>query len=537
MIASNLIEPAEPDDNGADAAAPSGAGEVVKSAARSGELADSALAIPRQLGDFAIIREVGRGGMGVVFEALEVALQRRVALKVLPVVATLDVRHLDRFRLETQLVARMNHPNILPIYSVGHDSGISYFAMPLVQGRNLAEIIQEIARPRPIGTDRDMTVLGPAPRTGEPEGGLRPGWLTILATDPARSGEFWRAVAALGAQVAGALAHSHGLGILHRDIKPANLMFTENGHLWLTDFGLARFQDDNDLTRPGDLIGTIRYMSPEQAAGRRDLIDGRTDVYSLGMTLHELLTRRPAFPGSEGQALIQKMATEDPPPLRTLNPAIPVDLETIVIRATARWPTDRYLSAAALGEDLQRFAAGQAIGARRPSALQKFARWSRQPTRIVEAGHSLFWFGVALTVINAASLGGFLVGLLRPPDNAGFLRELAIGLVVFNLPVIGSGVLVLRRKRGGLTLGVLATIHFLALNFSAFTGWIGLSYGGITEDLGKQWPYGVVFVMLSAYALARATLGCVAQSARFSASLSGFPLIQPVSPFDGAKRS
>ena len=232
---------------------------------------------------------------------------------------------------------------------------------------------------------------------------------------------------------------------MHRDIKPANLIVASDGQLWVTDFGLARFQDDAELTRAGALLGTIRYMSPEQSAGRRDLIDGRTDVYSLGMTLYEALARRHAFAGIDGQALIDRMAAADPPPLRSVNPAIPADLEAIVIRATARAPGDRYASAALLADDLRRFVEGGPIRARRPTVVEAWRRWAVRPERAKEAAQALFLFGVFLTVINAATLVGYALHLIRPPAVGRFFGERAIGLILFKLPPVWAGV---RARRG-----------------------------------------------------------------------------------------
>ncbi len=470
---------------------------------------DAGLSIPRRLGDFRLIREVGRGGMGLVFEAEELSLRRRVALKVLPVVAALDADRLGRFRREAELVARLAHGNIVPIYAIRRDEGIAYFAMPLIEGRNLAELILEFARPRPVGADPTASPPPTAPTT--------PDDLVALARDPTRVADFGRAVARLGRQAAEALSHSHEAGILHRDVKPANLIVGDNGQLWVTDFGLARLQDDTDLTRAGSLIGTIRYMSPEQSADRRDLIDGRTDIYSLGMTLYETLARRHAFAGIDGQALIDRMAAADPPPLRSVSPAIAVDLEVIVIRATARAPGDRYASAALLADDLHRFAEGRPIRARRPTLVEVWRRRAVRPERVVEAAQALFWFGVLLTGINAATLLGQRLGLIRPPSVGRFYGELAIGFVLFDLPLVWAGVRALRGKRDGLIVGAVATAHLLALLVLAALRTMPLEYGGITAEFGERWLYGLLLGMMAAYTLVRLGLGIAAERAGLAA--------------------
>ncbi len=157
-----------------------------------------------------------------------------------------------------------------------------------------------------------------------------------------RTREYVRNVARLALQAAEALDHAHARGILHRDIKPANLLLDAEGRLWVTDFGLAQVRGDDRLTLTGDVLGTLRYMSPEQALGLRVVVDGRTDVYSLGVTLYELLTLRPAVDGHDRAEILRRIADGEPAPLRRLNPAVPADLETIVLKATAKDPEGRY---------------------------------------------------------------------------------------------------------------------------------------------------------------------------------------------------
>ena len=153
---------------------------------------------------------------------------------------------------------------------------------------------------------------------------------------------FFRTVASLGVQAAEALEHAHQLGVIHRDVKPANLLVDGRGHLWVTDFGLAQLQKDSGLTVSGDLIGTLRYMSPEQALAKRVIVDHRTDVYSLGVTLYELVTLRPAHDGKDRAEILRKIGEDDPTPLRKLNPSVSPDLETIIHKAMAKEPSERY---------------------------------------------------------------------------------------------------------------------------------------------------------------------------------------------------
>ncbi len=217
------------------------------------------------------------------------------------------------------------------------------------------------------------------------------------ALPPSRRRVYFRSVASLGRQAAEALAYVHDLGIQHRDIKPANLLVDSDAHLWVTDFGLARLQGDGDHTRTGDLLGTLRYMSPEQALARPGLIDYRTDIYSLSATLYELLTLRPAFGGDDRQELLQRIIQDEPAPLRRLNPAIPIDLETIVTKAMAKEPSRRYTTAQELADDLARFLEGRPVLARKPSPMDGVAKWVRRHWPLVASAvaSSLLILGVS----------------------------------------------------------------------------------------------------------------------------------------------
>ena len=198
--------------------------------------------------------------------------------------------------------------------------------------------------------------------------------LAATASGPTqRNRAYCRNVARLGAEAADALDHAHGLGILHRDIKPANLLIDPHGALWITDFGLARFPSDLSLTHTGDMVGTLRYMSPEQAQARGGVVDQRTDIYALGVTLYELLTLQPAFNGRDHQELLRQIALDEPVSPRRLNPAVPRDLETIVLKAIAKDPASRYTTAQELAADLRRFMDDQPILARRPGPLERSA--------------------------------------------------------------------------------------------------------------------------------------------------------------------
>jgi len=459
------------------------------------------------LGDFQILREIGRGGMGVVYEAEQISLGRRVALKVLPFAAMLDERQLKRFQNEARAAASLKHANIVSVYSVGCERAVHFYAMEYVEGQTLAEVIDGLrpleghdeggeqravsgepriksvssnsydGPPRPskqedseesTGSEAHRTAesqvsrnlktpsqsglaselasgrFAPAPpvtldapsaRRGSPDpaetadrrspdarrpavgevarSGDRPqraagstgaahradgesrrdtSPVAAISTDRStRSREFFRTVAGLGVQATEALDYAHTHGVLHRDVKPGNLILDAESTLWITDFGLAHMETDASLTLSGDILGTVRYMSPEQALAKRVVVDHRTDIYSLGATLYELLTLRPAFPGRDRQELLRQIAFEEPKPPRKLNRAIPGELETIVTKAIAKNPAERYETAQDLADDLARFLEDKPIKARPPSLAQRAAKWSRRHKPVVVAAFAIFF--------------------------------------------------------------------------------------------------------------------------------------------------
>ena len=328
-----------------------------------------------RLGDFRIVRELGRGGMGVVYEAEQESLGRTVALKVLPFVAMLNPQQLQRFKNEAKAAATIHHPNIVPVYSVGVERGIHYYAMQFINGIGLDELIQTMRTTSSEdnhGRDRKAREQQPSQALCDTSP------VALLSTQRTDElGEYCRSIARLGIQAADALNYAHQLGIVHRDVKPSNLLL-DGDRVWITDFGLATNVADADLTMSGDLVGTLRYMSPEQAAGRQGVLDHRTDVYSLGATLHELVSLQPLFVSAERQELLQRIGQDEPAPLRKINPEIERDLETILAKATAKSPEARYQSARGLAEDLQRFIDGKPIAARRTSRLKRSWRWSKR---------------------------------------------------------------------------------------------------------------------------------------------------------------
>jgi hypothetical protein len=336
---------------------------------RSGEPSDVG-----QLGDFRLLRELGRGGMGVVYEAEQLSLRRRVALKVLPFAAAIDTRQRQRFRNEALAAAHLQHPHIVPVFAVGSDQGVPFYAMQFVDGQSLAQLIDE--RRCPASCMRGSGQQG-----------------------------YFRWVAELGRQAALALDHAHRAGIVHRDIKPANLLLDSRGHLWVTDFGLARFGADAGLTRSGEVLGTLRYTSPEQALARRGVVDQRSDIYSLGATLYELASFRPIFDGRDRNALVRQIADEEPVLLRRVNAAVPEDLETIIQKAVAKEPRDRYATALDVADDFERFLEDRPIRARRPTLVQKSGKWARRHRAMVGLALAMLLITMAGLVIATILIG------------------------------------------------------------------------------------------------------------------------------------
>jgi eukaryotic-like serine/threonine-protein kinase len=422
----------------------------------------------RELGDYRIVREIGHGGMGVVYEAEQISLGRRVALKVLPGRVTRDHRALNRFRREAKSAGRLHHTNIVPVFEVGQQGDVAYYAMQFIQGQGLDEVIDELKRlgspernpgvkakdnagsGAGSGPDRsssgegvagtrnrnrelvaesllsgrlateelkstwgvDLPVADAAEKTpydpsATVDGVARSQSQSVAASSPVaevsssavfpggtavsmirsdgRRLPFFRSVAQIGRQTAQGLAYAHSRGIVHRDIKPSNLLLDTSGIIWITDFGLAKAEDDG-LTATGDTMGTILYMAPERFRGEGD---ARADIYALGLTLYELLTLRAAFATTDRLNLIERIKSHEPARPRSLDSRIPRDLETIVLKAIEKDPKRRYDTAEAMAEDLRRFLDDEPIQARRASAAERSARWARHHPTIAVLGAGL----------------------------------------------------------------------------------------------------------------------------------------------------
>ena len=469
----------------------------------------------QQLGDFRLLREVGRGGMGIVYEAEQISLGRRVAVKVLP--KLMDDTQRRRFEREAKAAGRLHHTNIVPVFGVGEQNGIHFYVMQFIEGLGLNDVVEVLrsqqgtspgasftpsardfrvslqtvlneavpraqpgeragensAAPNPLSGQnsalnsvevspslaptiqpissawdeptkvfvsiddtaskkvdpRASHVAAPEPRTWtrseliakqtqhtrqdqrihetEREAAADSATVMLPGVVDANSAvtvSYWRSVALIGQQVAEALDYAHSHGVLHRDIKPSNLLLDTHGTVWVADFGLAKAEDQENLTATSDVLGTLRYMSPESFDGKSD---ARGDLYSLGLTLYELVALQPAFNERDLNKLMKQVTHEDPPRLRRVNAAVPLDLETIIHKAMDREPAARYQTARELAEDLQRFVEDEPIHARRIGLSERFARWSRRNRELSAALAIIVLLLVTVTIGSAIAAGYF----------------------------------------------------------------------------------------------------------------------------------
>lgn len=332
----------------------------------------SDLTVPKEIGEFTIVREIGRGGMGVVYEAVQESLARRVALKVLSLPGLTSAKHLERFRFEAKAAARLQHRHIVPVFGVGECAGMHYYAMQYIAGQSLHEVLAAL-RSGTCGQAREHETDLPESTDATNDAAIVAGQQLLNGGRPGKA--FYCAAARIGLQAAEALAYAHHEGLLHRDIKPSNLLLDASGNVWVTDFGLAKIEGIDGLTETGDFFGTLRYMAPERLEGA---LDRRSDVYSLGATLYELLTRQIFFETKSHAQLVDHILHEAPPAPSRFDRSMPRDLETIVLKAIAKEPAARYRTAEEMAEDLRRFLADKPILARRPAASEQFVRWCRR---------------------------------------------------------------------------------------------------------------------------------------------------------------
>ena len=380
--------------------------------------------IPKALGEFKILQEIGRGGMGMVFEAEQQSMGRRVALKMLPFASMLDPTRLVRFKNEIRAAGTLDHEHIVSIYSVGEERGIHYYTMQLVHGQSVAQVINQLRTnyfkigptsitqvvSHSISYDETTCVEDNGNQALSSAEGLlekstpKTTLSKLTRTSDKLRREYYRAVARMGEQVALALEHAHQRGIIHRDIKPANLLIDSHGEVYVTDFGLARIEADVGLTMTGDMLGTLRYMAPEQLSGSPGDVTQRSDIYSLGATLYELLVLQPAFPQEDRGQLIEQVMHGVPTSLRKLAPGIPADLETIISKALEKSPKDRYCSALEFAQDLRRFHENQPILAKPPTLVDRAIKWSRRHSDLAWTSAAFLIFLTIVSVIATSTI-------------------------------------------------------------------------------------------------------------------------------------
>lgn len=354
-----------------------------------------------QLDDYKIISEIGRGGMGIVFEAIHQSLGRKVAIKVLANNLLGDTKHLTRFRREARAAAKLRHTNIVPVFGVGSSGNHHYYVMDYIDGMSLHQWLGCIGQDDSAAAPTVDTFAATTAAGTETEASPIPGGTIPRESDVPRfedSTAYQRWVARLGISATDALHYAHTQGVLHRDIKPANLLLDSQGTLWIADFGLAKFVEQQAVTATGDIVGTPQYMPPESFEGTYDI---RSEVYALGLTLYELLTLQPAIDGN-GTADIIRKATKGISALpRKLNPLIAPDLETILLKALAHDPDNRYPDAQQLRNDLQCFLTDRPITARRVSTAERVIRWSRREPKVAALTFTTFGLLVALAAVSA----------------------------------------------------------------------------------------------------------------------------------------
>jgi len=394
---------------------------------------------PERLGDYHILRVIGEGGMGVVYEAEHESLKNRVALKVMHPRFRTDPTSLRRFHTEARSAARLHHTNIVPVFDYGEQDGICYYAMPLIAGVGLDQVLEDVRRLRatddpkdapetngqgdlpateavaqtlravtqglltgrfstgpatPTGTERPPTLAvddGPRDATSG-NGGAGEVMVSAPSGSDSRTGSYTiagqsesvyhREIARLAGQVADALDYAHGQRVVHRDIKPSNLLLDARGTVWVTDFGLAKLVEGDDLSQSHDLVGTLRFMAPERFRG---VTDRRADIYAMGATLYEMLALRPAFAERDQIQLIDQISHQPPVPLRQLDRRIPRDLETIVLKALAKDPKDRFTTAGELRDELRRFLENRPIRSRPVGPAEQFWRWCKRNPALAAA--------------------------------------------------------------------------------------------------------------------------------------------------------
>lgn len=427
----------------------------------------SQLAGVPKIPDYLILREIGRGGMGVVYEAVQAKLGRHVALKVLPPGRIQNERAIERFRREAKSAAALHHTNIVPVFEAGEHDGILFYSMQLIDGQGLDTVRERIRRLRSgvgestrtsnkakVPTQAEVTKVANAEDAGDTDPGLLESSADFSLDQTLPDGvgsttseqstdhtiqkqgsgpqvksvsnsftepwnnknlhQHYRFVARVGIQVARALQHAHDRGVIHRDVKPSNVILDRDGTLWLADFGLAK-QEDTDLTGTTEAPGTLRYMAPERFSGECGY---DSDQYSLGISLYELLTLQPAFSGSDPYAIMEEIRLGKVTSPRAIDVEIPIDLETIILKASAKHPSDRYTSAGAMADDLERFIEGRPILARPISATERLVRWAKRNPALAGSLSVLF-----LVLVSAAAISTRAAFAFRDLAQSEFINR------------------------------------------------------------------------------------------------------------------
>ena len=343
---------------------------------------ETSASIPEKLGAFTLVREIGRGGMGIVYEATQQDIDRSVALKLLPIAATFDAHQIARFKNESRAAGLLQHPNIVPVYCVGEAEGVHFYAMQLIVGTPIDQWIDD--KWNASQKDADNWYAGQK-ETGNAiahqESIDKPS--ADSSSTKSSADTHWETVVHWAIDIASALHLAHQSGVVHRDVKPSNLMIDQQNKIWIMDFGLARCQSNLSLTRPGDVVGTMRYMSPEQACGQSALVDARSDVYSLAVTVYEMLTLHPAHAGEDGPAILKAIDVHQVKPARRLCRGIPRDLETVIAKAMSKKRDARYETAIEFADDLRRVINREPTVARPPTVVDRVTRFAMRHQQAV----------------------------------------------------------------------------------------------------------------------------------------------------------
>ena len=355
---------------------------------------------PRMAG-YKILGVLGHGGMGVVYRAIQLKLNRVVALKVLPaVVGIASPSAVARFRREAAAAARLHHTNIVPVHDFGESEDGYYYAMELVQGKPMDELIHYLRRRKKFCPNNvelqeaiEASANGNTFDSLEQMPSASSGRILSASSSPSN---FYRRVAKWMADAADALHFAHEQGIIHRDVKPSNLLISIDGRVMVADFGLAKTSEDQTITGTGVMLGTVMYLSPEQAQSADMVVDSRTDIYSLGATLFDLVCQRPVFIGDNEREVIAAIITQEPTSPRKLVPSIPAELETICLKALEKDPGARYQTAAEMAQDLRRFIDDRPIVAKRPSLLKRTMKFVRRHRSAVIAATALLLLGISI---------------------------------------------------------------------------------------------------------------------------------------------